>query len=106
MDTTAITTLAPMRPSQFLEEKRWPPLDIMNNHQYLKKNLHTINVSTFGSTTTSLRPAELNEETLEKDKKWVPDLQLSLSQTSSNNDGKSDHGFRETKEINTKLSLS
>jgi hypothetical protein len=61
MDSTANTTLAPMRPSQFLEEKRWPPLDIMNNHQYLKKNLHTItNVSTFGSTTTSLRPAELS----------------------------------------------
>jgi hypothetical protein len=49
---------------------------------------------------------QLNEETLEKDKKWVPDLQLSLSQTNSNNDGKSDLGFRETKEINTKLSLS
>ncbi|XP_045821088.1 putative two-component response regulator ARR20 [Trifolium pratense] len=143
MDTTANTTLAPMRPSQFLEEKRWPPLDIMNNHQYLKKNLHANIVSTFGPTTTSLRPAEvnfgnntrfrdhlsninehhnsfnssklqfdppfrikLNEETLEKEKKWVPDLQLSLSQTNSNNDGKSDHGFRETKEINTKLSLS
>jgi hypothetical protein len=61
MDTPANTTLAPMRPSQFLEEKRWPPLDIMNNHQYLKKNLHTItNVSTFGSTTTSLRPTEVS----------------------------------------------
>nr|QSD99761.1 MYB family transcription factor [Melilotus albus] len=145
-DTTATTTLAPMRPSQFLEEKRWPPLEIMNNHPYWKKNLHD-NFSTntsetqFGSTTTSLRPAEvsfgnntrnrehisnikdhnyfnsskvefdppfrikLNQETLLKDKKWVPDLQLSLSQTNGDNDGKSD-GLRETKEIDTKLSLS
>lgn len=149
--TTTTTTLAPMRPSQFLEEKRWPPLDIFNNHHW-RKNLHA-NVSTnttgpqsfayhqFGSaTSTSLRPNEvsfgnntrinrenlssinehhnyfhnsklefdppfrikLDEETLHKDKKWVPDLQLSLSQTNDNNDGKSD-GFRE---INTKLSLS
>lgn len=48
---------------------------------------------------------QLNQETLLKDKQWVPDLQLSLSQTNGNNDGKSD-GLRETKEIDTKLSLS
>ncbi|KAI5384959.1 uncharacterized protein LOC127102539 isoform X1 [Lathyrus oleraceus] len=132
MDTSLNTTLAPMRPSQFLEEKRWPPLDIMNNNQYWKKNLHT-NVSSFGSTTTtSLRPAEnllkineyyssfntssklefdspfrikMNQETMQKERKWLPDLQLSLSQTNGNNDDKSDC-LRENKEINTKLSLS
>lgn len=169
MDTSLNTTLAPMRPSQFLEEKRWPPLDIMSNNQYWKKNLHT-NVSTFGSTTTtSLRPVEvsfgnntrirenllklneyhssskvefdspfrikvtltilmwiksylffffsfltihrfflsmqMNQGTLQKEKKWLPDLQLSLSQTTGNTDDKSD-GLRENKEINTKLSLS
>ncbi|XP_058731664.1 uncharacterized protein LOC131603377 [Vicia villosa] len=139
MDTSLNTTLAPMRPSQFLEEKRWPPLDIMSNNQYWKKNLHT-NVSTFGSTTTtSLRPVEvsfgnntrirenllklneyhssskvefdspfrikMNQEKLQKEKKWLPDLQLSLSQTNGNSDDKSD-GLRENKEINTKLSLS
>ncbi|CAK8578555.1 unnamed protein product [Lathyrus sativus] len=132
MDTSLNTTLAPMRPSQFLEEKRWPPLDIMNTNQYWKKNLHT-NLSSFGSTTTtSLRPAEnllkineyhssfntssklefdspfrikMNQETLQREKKWLPDLQLSLSQTNCNNDDKSD-GLRENKEINTKLSLS
>jgi len=47
-DATVTTTLAPMRPSQFLEEKRWPPLDIMNNHPYWKKKFHE----------QSLRPAE------------------------------------------------
>lgn len=140
-DTTVTATLAPMRPSQFLEEKRWPPLDIMNNHPYWKKNLHD-NFSNNTCDRTSLRPAEvsfgnntrsrenisninndhnyfnsskiefdppfrikLNQETLLKDKQWVPDLQLSLSQTNGNNDGKSD-GLRETKEIDTKLSLS
>ncbi|XP_020232347.1 myb-related protein 1 isoform X2 [Cajanus cajan] len=31
--------IAPMRPSQLLEEKRWPPLEIMNNHQTKFKRL-------------------------------------------------------------------
>lgn len=47
---------------------------------------------------------QLNEERLQKDK-WVPDLQLSLSQTNCNDDGNTDC-LRETQEINTKLSLS
>ncbi|KAE9602954.1 hypothetical protein Lal_00050003 [Lupinus albus] len=33
--------IAPMRPSQFLEEKRWPPLQIMNNNHEWKKMLPT-----------------------------------------------------------------
>ncbi|KAL2340585.1 hypothetical protein Fmac_008525 [Flemingia macrophylla] len=31
--------IAPMRPSQLLEEKRWPPLEIINNHQTKFKRL-------------------------------------------------------------------
>jgi hypothetical protein len=58
-DTTVTATLAPMRPSQFLEEKRWPPLDIMNNHPYWKKNLHD-NFSNNTCDRTSLRPAEVS----------------------------------------------
>lgn len=48
---------------------------------------------------------QLNQEKLQNDKQWVPDLQLGLSQKDGNNDGKTDH-CRETQEISTKLSLS
>lgn len=48
---------------------------------------------------------QMNQETMQKERKWLPDLQLSLSQTNGNNDDKSDC-LRENKEINTKLSLS
>ena len=48
---------------------------------------------------------QLNQDKLQKDKQWVPDLQLGLSNKDGNNDGKTDH-CRETQEISTKLSLS
>ncbi|OIW19235.1 hypothetical protein TanjilG_20360 [Lupinus angustifolius] len=60
--------IAPMRPSQFLEEKKWPPLQIMNNNHEWKKMLPTnVNANTmsqsvvqqFGTTTSSLRPSDL-----------------------------------------------
>jgi len=64
------TSIVPMRPSQFLEEKRWPPLEIMNNHTWKKRLPATITSNTesqsvvlhqFGTTTpASLRPSELN----------------------------------------------
>lgn len=63
MDTNSI---APMRPSQFHEEKRWPPLEIMNNHQWKKRLPIASNngsqsvVHQFRTTPTSLRPTELN----------------------------------------------
>ncbi|KAK7318813.1 hypothetical protein RJT34_03520 [Clitoria ternatea] len=53
MDTKSI---APMRPSQFLEEKRWPPLETMN----WKKMSQSVSHHQFGTTPASLRPAELN----------------------------------------------
>ncbi|BAT73614.1 hypothetical protein VIGAN_01111700 [Vigna angularis var. angularis] len=142
------TSIAPMRPSQFLEEKRWPPLEIMNNHPWKKRlpsntDSKSVLLHQFGSTTSpSLRPTELNfpnktrirehlsnsdehrsysnafnpefeppfriksnQEKMQKEKQWVPDLRLSLSQRDGNSDGKNDH-CRETQEINTKLSLS
>lgn len=53
---------------------------------------------------------QVNQETLQKDKQlWVPDLQLSLSQTNDHNDDddhKTTDRCRETQEINTRLSLS
>ncbi|KAK7400161.1 hypothetical protein VNO78_11361 [Psophocarpus tetragonolobus] len=139
-------SIAPMRPSQFLEEKRWPPLDIVKNHHWKKRFTSNTTsqsvVHQFGTTPASLRTSELNfgnntritehlsnsdehrnysnsfklefeppfriklnQEKLPNDKQWVPDLRLSLSQRDDNNDGKTDH-CRETREINTKLSLS
>ena len=62
------TSIAPMKPSQFLEEKKWPPLDIMNNHHWKKRLPANISsnsgsqpvVHQFGTTSPSLRPSELN----------------------------------------------
>lgn len=60
------TSIAPMRPSQFLEEKRWPPLEIMNSHPWKKRlpsntESKSVLLHQFGSTTSpSLRPTELN----------------------------------------------
>ncbi|KAK7247170.1 hypothetical protein RIF29_42047 [Crotalaria pallida] len=151
MDTSG-SRIAPMRPSQFLEEKRWPPLEIMNNTHEWKKRLPINNITAntvsqsvvqqFGTSPSSLRPSDLcfgnntiikdhlsnsddpsnystglklgfdppfriklNQEKMQIDKQWVPDLQLGLSQKDGNNDGKADH-CRETQEISTKLSLS
>ncbi|RDX60448.1 putative Myb family transcription factor, partial [Mucuna pruriens] len=67
MDATSIT---PMRPSQFLEEKKWPPLEIMSNHLWKKRLPSNITSNTgshdqfvvhqFGTTLASLRSSELN----------------------------------------------
>jgi len=51
------TSIAPMRPSQFLEEKRWPPLEIMNNHPWKKRlpsntDSQSLLLHQFGSTTS------------------------------------------------------
>lgn len=48
---------------------------------------------------------QLNQEKLQKDKQWAPDLRLSLSQRDGNNDDKT-NPCEETQEINTRLSLS
>ncbi|KAI4332549.1 hypothetical protein L6164_017448 [Bauhinia variegata] len=37
--------IAPIRPSQFLEGKRWPPLDIINNNQWKFKRLPSNNIT-------------------------------------------------------------
>ncbi|KAE9601190.1 hypothetical protein Lal_00023776 [Lupinus albus] len=63
MDTG--TRIAPMRPSQFHEEKRWPPLQIMNNNTEWKKMLSTTSnsvsqsvVQQFEASISSLRPSD------------------------------------------------
>lgn len=60
------TSIVPMRPSQFLEGKRWPPLEIMNNHPWKKRlpsntESQSVLLHQFGTTTpASLRPSDLN----------------------------------------------
>lgn len=132
--------IAPMRPSQLLEEKRWPPLEIMNNHQSKFRRLPA-SIVTPKNGSQAVQPAEwsfvnstsireylsnnsnelpkysnnlkqefdppfrikLNQEKLRKDEQLLPDLQLGLNV--GTDDGKMDQ-YRETQEINTKLSLS
>lgn len=48
--------IAPMRPSQLLEEKRWPPLEILNNHQSKFQKLPSIDSPKIGS--QAIQPAE------------------------------------------------
>ncbi|KAL1289065.1 hypothetical protein HN51_057509 [Arachis hypogaea] len=117
MDTSC--RIAPIRPSHFLEEKKWPPLEIMNNHHQWKFKGPTI-----GNIPESVQPSireylstsknnlrlefdppfriKLNEVKREKREERLPDLQLGLSH---GGDG-SDDDCRETQEISTKLSLS
>ncbi|KAK7306531.1 hypothetical protein VNO77_44478 [Canavalia gladiata] len=107
--------ISAMRPSQFIEEKRWPPLETICNQQSRFKRLPANVGAKIGS--QAVQPAEwsigidppflikLNREKVKKEQQQLPDLQLSLSHTVGTVDGKIDD-YRETQEINTKLSLS
>ncbi|KAK9267429.1 hypothetical protein L1049_009855 [Liquidambar formosana] len=154
MDAT--TRNGPVRPSRFLEEKRWPPFEMLGN-QWKDKKITTNNTWSNASSqpqvhhthskprstgaTYYTRPSEwnsenntkirqfqsnshdpiilsnrfesdfeppfrleLNQEKRLKDKEWLPDLQLRLSQRVGNNDEKNHH--KSSHEINTMLSLS
>ncbi|MED6155053.1 hypothetical protein PIB30_002269 [Stylosanthes scabra] len=114
MDTSC--RIAPIRPSHFLEEKKWPPLQIMNNHHQWK----------FNSTEPLQQPSmreylspsklefdppfriKLNEEKREKkeEEEGLPDLKLGLSHGRDGIGSDDDDDCRETHEISTKLSLS
>ncbi|MED6175818.1 hypothetical protein PIB30_081929 [Stylosanthes scabra] len=112
MDTSC--RIAPIRPSHFLEEKKWPPLEIMNNHHHQWKFKSTHEPLHQPSMREYLSPSKLefdppfriklNEEKREKlEAEGLPDLQLGLSH---GRDGSDDDDCRETHEISTKLSLS
>ncbi|KAL1328738.1 uncharacterized protein [Arachis hypogaea] len=125
LQTQLASRITPMRPSRFLEEKKWPPF----HHWKFKRLSNTNNITlpsshsspfpttsdfiTFGeNTTTTIRDYLSNSNTFKlnnqdkqlqhKEKQWVPDLQLGLShhKDGDNNDGTG------TPEISTKLSLS
>ncbi|GAV67975.1 Myb_DNA-binding domain-containing protein [Cephalotus follicularis] len=147
MDTTM--HIGPMRPSQFLEEKRWPPFEMIKNRWKINrysKNVTRANTCTipasfgtnFCTRTTEGNPGhdtmirqflsssgeslrkfnsfksefeppfrlEVNGETMLKDKEWLPDLQLRLSQRDGVDDDEETALYKSTQEINTKLSLS
>ncbi|ESW20033.1 hypothetical protein PHAVU_006G175300 [Phaseolus vulgaris] len=124
----------PTRPSQLLDEKRWLPLEIINNHQSKFQKLPAIVAPKTGShavqptewsfvNNTSVteyisnKPNEPRNYSsslklefdppfrIKKDEQQLPDLQLSLSYTVASDGGKMNH-YRETQEISTKLSLS
>ncbi|EEF28420.1 conserved hypothetical protein [Ricinus communis] len=145
----------PLRPSRFLEEKRWPPFEMVKNRWKIAKNYadvtwpnntssppeaHQIGDLLSGSVETPYRwerevgnnkmvnqssldsrdsshgfncfkaafeppfRLEVNKDKLLKEKEWLPDLQLRLSQRVGMDENKSH--CRSTQEISTKLSLS
>ncbi|KAL9392365.1 hypothetical protein Peur_016285 [Populus x canadensis] len=154
---TSTTEIRPLRPVRFLEERRWPPLEMVKNRWKIIRNNPTsvtctnscsppqahqncssprsfettcywkpnggnsgndikIKQSLFNSSLSignfnSFKPefespfrVELNHDKMLKDKEWLPDLQLRLSQRVGIKDRKTH--CRSTQEISTKLSLS
>ncbi|XP_031281919.1 uncharacterized protein LOC116140428 [Pistacia vera] len=121
--------IEPMRPSRFLEEKRWPPFEMINSRwkanrlstmqprsfrnpgndtmisQFLS-NPHN-SVGNFNNFKPEFQPPfrlELTGDKTSKEKEWLPDLQLRLSQRVGIDEEKTH--CKNTEEINTKLSLS
>ncbi|KAJ4703662.1 MYB-like transcription factor family protein [Melia azedarach] len=138
--------IGPMRPSRFLEEKRWPPFEMINSrrwkvnasniltnentcsqpqaHQISTKPMSYCTMSRndsmfrqflfnsndgagkFSSFQPNFEPPfrlELNRDKMMKEKEWLPDLQLRLSQRVGIDD---EISHCNTQEISTKLSLS
>ncbi|GLU22847.1 hypothetical protein SLE2022_388920 [Rubroshorea leprosula] len=122
----------PMRPARFLEEKRWPPLEMVNNRRQFNGNMMTkenfqtrifpssneMNLgnnrmmrqflsNTNESSLSKFSSFQQEFETpfrLEKRKEWLPDLQLRLCQRV---DDEKSTNYKGTNEIiSTKLSLS
>uniref|UniRef100_A0A2N9HX70 HTH myb-type domain-containing protein n=1 Tax=Fagus sylvatica TaxID=28930 RepID=A0A2N9HX70_FAGSY len=124
--------IGPMKPSRFLEEKRWPPDDMLNGQWKFVGETYSTRPTewNFGNNTkarqllsssddlvrnsNSFKPQfeppfrlELNQEKM-LNKEPLPDLQLRLSQRVGKED-KEAHGNgkgKGTNEISTKLSLS
>lgn len=108
------TENSPLKPNQFLEEKRWPPRQFINVNQYKDKRVPVSNTTagqykssimseTFGLTSKDPFHIKMNKEKMMKVEDW-PDLQLSLSITAKSNHEKT--RSKGDSEINTMLSLS
>ncbi|KDP21103.1 hypothetical protein JCGZ_21574 [Jatropha curcas] len=119
----ATMRIGPLRPSRFLEEKRWPPMEMVKNRWKIMENPNEVtcntepeahprsagstlfasndSISHFNCFKATFEPPfrlELNQE------KVLPDLQLRLSQRVELDENKSN--CRSKQEISTKLSLS
>lgn len=120
LQENGIHEIVPIRSSQFLEEKKWPPfipnqweeksVDICstkNSHSLLQQNLgQPYSKWTCRNNTLEknlVTPIEMKEDKngLEE-KEWLPDLQLRLSRSTEDKNEKR----RDQPDINTMLSLS
>ncbi|XP_022898727.1 two-component response regulator ARR18-like isoform X2 [Olea europaea var. sylvestris] len=108
------TANIPLKPNQFLEEKRWPPRQFINVNQCKDKRVPVSNTTagqykssiiseTFGLTFKDPFHVKMNKEKMMKVEDW-PDLQLGLSITAKSNHEKT--CSKGDSEINTMLSLS
>ncbi|OMO65389.1 hypothetical protein COLO4_31281 [Corchorus olitorius] len=123
-------SIGPMRSGRFLEEKRWHPFQMLCNRWKLNGNMSKLD--TFGNTCSSTRPTdqqasmgqfvsnkfnscrpefesplwfELKQDhKVLKDRDWLPDLQLRLSQRIGIDEDKAHRNG--TQEISTQLTLS
>ncbi|XP_052200896.1 protein PHOSPHATE STARVATION RESPONSE 1-like [Diospyros lotus] len=141
MDSSMRT--GPLKASQFLEEKKWPPHAFVDNHPWNNTRINPSNINSRASTFEALQPSMWNwrtsarswqlqlnsqdpksasnafhelhrfdspfwlqnhQEKRFRNKEWLPDLQLRLSQSVGNNEEKS--CGKNMPEINTVLSLS
>ncbi|XP_058201364.1 transcription factor BOA-like isoform X2 [Rhododendron vialii] len=117
----------PTRPSQFLEEKKWPPRGFSHNHCYSRRvpsistatgspsKWNFTNRSKVSHIQSNLPDPKTNisnicgnspfQEKRLKHKEWLPDLQKGLNQRVGNNHEDKSCG-KSMQEINTVLSLS
>lgn len=116
-----IDEIVPIRSSQFLEEKKWPPRNefitnqweekrndfcsAKNSHFLLQQNSTWKYSRNNALEQTLLTPCriEMKEDKRLEEKEWLPDLQLRLSRSTEE---KNEKIRRDESDINTMLSLS
>ncbi|GMP72165.1 hypothetical protein CsSME_00030289 [Camellia sinensis var. sinensis] len=108
----------PIKPSQFHEEKKWPPRKIVPSNNSWPSRWNCINSTRIWQLPSNLQDHKSVSNTFEhefsssfwlkekksKHKEWLPDLQLALSQSAENKEEKT--CGKSVPEINTMLSLS
>ncbi|KAF5944554.1 hypothetical protein HYC85_018631 [Camellia sinensis] len=108
----------PIKPSQFHEEKKWPPCKIVPSNNSWPSRWNCINSTRIWQLPSNLQDHKSVSNTFEhelsssfwlkekksKHKEWLPDLQLALSQSAENKEEKT--CGKSVPEINTMLSLS
>ncbi|XP_039005953.1 uncharacterized protein LOC120133443 isoform X1 [Hibiscus syriacus] len=129
LSNEGLMRMGPMRPGRVLGEKRWHPFHMICNRleingnmskdtyegnlgdnnivgQFLSNKLDFLSkVGGYKSKFDASLLMEMNQDKVMKDREWLPDLQLRLSQRIGINDEKKTH-CKCMHEINTQLSLS